>query len=143
MAIWPSLTFRPCVDADDPDDFRPNSHWAMASDPRSDLVVALDMVAAGDRVPLHTHTVDEVVVVTGGPARVQVGDEVVVVEPGAVLFAPAGTPHGGAAIDREVTFIGFFATPTIETTYLERNPAPGTEGQPPQASVIFDARDAQ
>jgi quercetin dioxygenase-like cupin family protein len=143
MTILPSLTFRPCVDDDDPDDYRPLSRWAMASDPRSDLVVIVDQVAAGDRVPLHTHTVDEVVVVTGGSARVRVGDDAVVVEPGAVLFAPAGTPHGGAALDRDVTFIGFFATPTIETTYLERNPAPGTEGQPPQAAVVFDARSAQ
>ena len=143
MAIRSRLNFRPCVDDEDPDDFRPRSQWAAASDPRTDLVVTVDKVALGDRVPLHTHPVDEVIVVTGGASRVQVGDEVAVVQPGAVLFAPRGTPHGGAPIEDEVTFFGFFATPTIETQYLERNPAPGTEGQPPQSAVVFDVRTEQ
>lgn len=147
MAIIDQPIFRPCVDDEDPDDYRPESSWAVAADPDAShepfvekSVVIFDRVAPGDRVPLHTHPIDEVVVVQGGPAVLQLGDETQAVQAGAVMFIPKGVPHAGTATDAEVTFIGFFAEPLVEITYLERNPAPGTEGQPPQPSGTFDVR---
>ena len=56
------------------------------------------------------------------------------------MVGPSGVPHGGRPVDGGVTFIGFFAATTVETTYLERNPAPGTEGDAPQAAAVIDAR---
>ena len=147
MTIIDRLTFRPC-DESDPDDYRPNSTWAVAVDPVDptgsfvrDSSVFIDVVAPGDRVPLHTHPIDEVTVVAEGAAEVCLGDEIRVVPPGAVMFAPAGTPRGGGPVDdRPVRFIGFFAADRIGFTALERNPAPGTEGDPPRPPYEMDVR---
>jgi quercetin dioxygenase-like cupin family protein len=147
MAILAELSFRACVDSEDSDDYRPRSSWAVAADPESSpgsfverSSVVIDRVALGERVPLHTHPIDEVVVVDGASAELRLGDETRTVPPGAVMFVPRGVPHGGGPVDAEVTFIGFFTETVIETTYLERNPAPGTEGQPPLARGILDVR---
>ncbi len=147
MSIIDQLVFRPC-DESDPDDYRPNSSWALAIDPAKpgrpfvrDLSVSIDLVAPNDRVPLHTHPIDEVIFLAEGEAEVTCGDEVRVVSAGAVVFAPAGTPHGGGPIgDRPVRFIGFFAAERIGFTALERNPAPGTEGDPPRPTYELDVR---
>ena len=147
MAIFSQLDFRACIDADDPDDYRPRSTWAVASDPEASpssfvegSVVVVDRVAPGDQIPLHTHPIDEVVVVEGAAAELRLGDEVKTVPPGAVMFVPRGTPHGARPVGPEVTLIGFFAESTVETTYLERNPAPGTDGQAPRQNTRLDVR---
>ncbi len=147
MAIIDELVFRPC-DESDPDDYRPNSRWALAVDPANPpgryvrgVSVSIDVVAPGDRVPLHTHPIDEVIVVAEGMAEVTCGDEVRVVSAGAVIFAPAETPHGGGPVDdRPVTFIGFFPADRVGFTALERNPAPGTEADPPRPTYELDVR---
>jgi quercetin dioxygenase-like cupin family protein len=147
LAIVEQLEFVPCDD--DPDDYRPASTWAVAIDPRTPgndyvegMTLFVDHVAAGDRVPLHTHDIDELVIVQDGSAEVRVGDDVRVVPKGAVLFVPAGVAHGGGAHGGGVVFVGVFASPLIGTTYLERNPTPGTEDDSPQPPSIFDARRA-
>lgn len=103
-------------------------------------MVVVDQVAPGDRIPLHTHPIDEVVVVQGASARLRLGDETRTVPPGAVMFVPRGVPHGTDPVDADLTLVGFFASSVIETSYLERNPAPGTEGQPPLPRGIIDVR---
>jgi len=147
MAILDPPTLRPCDDLDDVDDYRPRSKWATAVDPATldreylrDAAVTIDEVAPGDSVPLHVHPTYEVVYLAEGPAEITVGDDTRIVEAGAIVFAPAGVPHGGRAIDGPARFVGFFPTDVIETTYLERNPAPGTEGDPPRPVVVFDVR---
>ncbi len=147
MAIIDRLVFRPC-DENDPDDYRPNSSWALAVDPVDpggrfvrDLSVSIDDVAPGERVPLHTHPIDEVIVVAEGTAAVTCGEEVRLVSAGAVIFVPAETPHGGGPIDdRPVRFIGFFPAERVGFTALERNAAPGTEGDPPRPPYELDVR---
>lgn len=147
MAIIERPAFRSC-DESDPDDYRPNSSWAVAVDPVNpdgrfvrDLSVSIDLVAPGDRVPLHTHPIDEVIVVAEGTAEFALGDEVRIARDGAVVFVPAGTPHGGGPVDdRPVRFIGFFASDRVGVTALERNPAPGTEGDPPRPPYELDVR---
>lgn len=47
----------------------------------------------GGSMPLHTNTVEHEQYVLSGRADVRIGDEVHRVEPGAVVFIPAGTPH--------------------------------------------------
>jgi quercetin dioxygenase-like cupin family protein len=48
---------------------------------------------AGGGMPRHTNTVEHEQYVLRGRARIAVGDRVHEVEPGTVLFIPAGVPH--------------------------------------------------
>jgi len=147
MAIIERLVYRPC-DESDPDDYRPNSTWAIAVDPShpgrpfvGGLSVTVDVVAPGDHVPLHSHPIDEVIVVEEGTAEVRLGDDVRILSPGAIVFVPAGTPHGGGPVGAQpVRFLGVFAAERVGFTALERNPAPGTEGNPPREPYELDLR---
>ena len=117
-----------------PDDHRPDTTWVVLADPgdaagRVDgLAVIVEAVAPGDRIPLHVHRVDEVILPRGS-GRMQLGDTVQGVDDGAVVFIPAGTPHGlvndGPAA---LSIQAVFPTTRIWLRYLERNPAPGTDG---------------
>jgi quercetin dioxygenase-like cupin family protein len=130
----------------DPDDHRPKTRWALLVDPggpdgRVDgLAVIAERIAPGDRIPLHVHRDDELVIVHGR-GRYRLGDEVRDVDDGAVVFIPAGTPHGLHNDGPEPLAIeGIFATTAVWIRYLERNPAPRTEGDPPQPGATYDFR---
>lgn len=148
MAILEKLRYQPCADESDPDDYRPRSSWAAAVDPaRSDrsfvsnLCAFVDVVAPGDRVPLHTHPVDELVILEQGTAEVALGDEVREIGAGAMVFVPAETAHGAVNVgDTRARFLGVFSAERIGVRYLQRNPAPGTEGNPPQPPFEVDVR---
>src|SRR5215210_4846941 len=55
----------------DPDDHRPTTRWATLADPGDvdgrvdDLVVIVEHIGVGDRIPLHVHRTSEVIVVHG------------------------------------------------------------------------------
>jgi quercetin dioxygenase-like cupin family protein len=148
MAIIEQLQHNPFDDSDYPDDYRPNSTWAIACDPSNvegsyaaDLAVAVEVVAPGDRVPSHTHPIDELIFVEDGVAEVELGPETRTVQPGTIVFVPAGTPHAGRPVgDSSVRFLGVFPSPQIGIEMLDRNPAPGTEGDPPQPAYTWDIR---
>jgi quercetin dioxygenase-like cupin family protein len=130
----------------DVDDHRPETHWALLVDPggpegRVDtFAVIRERIAPGDRIPLHVHRDDEVVIVHGD-GRYRLGDEEHDVSDGAVVFIPAGAPHGLFNPGAEPLPIeGIFATTKLWLRYLERNPAPGTEGDAPQAAMTIDVR---
>lgn len=55
----------------------------------------------GGGMPRHINTVEHEQYVLRGRARIGIGDEVVEVEPGSVLFIPAGTPHWYEALGDE------------------------------------------
>jgi quercetin dioxygenase-like cupin family protein len=138
---------RPMVNPDDPDDHRPNTTWSIALDPGSnagmvrELTVLSERCAVGDTVPLHTHPIDEVVIVVSGVSDFTLGDERRLVHPGGVVFIPAGVPHANRNGGEEpMVFHCLFASETIEISMLERNPRPGTEGDPPQPPIRIDAR---
>ena len=147
MAII-ELRFSPCDDPGEPDDFRPRSQWAVAVDPASpdrafvrDLSLFVDVVAPGDRVPLHRHPIDELMVVEEGTGEVRLGGGTHVVSSGAVIFVPARLPHGARNIGSEPwRVLGVFAAERVGFEYLERNPAPGTEGDPPRPPYEIDVR---
>ena len=133
----------------DPDDHRPSTSWALVVDPVRanepyvhDLLVVLEEIANGDRIPLHTHPHDEAIVVARGTVEVRLGDDRRLVGESAVAMIPKGTPHGVCAIDGAARVHAFFPTTRIGITYLERNPAPGTETDPPSAPYEIDARSA-
>ena len=146
MSVLRTIAFRPMVG--DPDDHRPQTEWALVFDPPRDddpyvrdLTCILERIAPGDVIPLHTHTTDEVVFVHEGRGSYRLGDEQQDVGSGAVVFIPAGTPHGTQADHGSgMTIFALFPAATIDIAYLERNPAPGTEADPPQPPMRFDPR---
>ncbi len=146
MAIVVAYAYEPMVG--DPDDHRPNTTWALVTDPETPdgqyvagLSLLFERCAVGDKIPLHTHDIDEVIIIDDGEAEVRVGDEVRTVSAGAVVFVPASTPHGTKNIGpRIVQLHAVFPSPRIGITYLERNPAPGTESDASQPFAVFDAR---
>jgi quercetin dioxygenase-like cupin family protein len=146
LAIYTEYDLSP-FDASDPDDFRPNSRWALLVDLGStgphvdDITVIIEEIAPGDRIPLHTHPINEVIVVGAGTPDVTLGDETRHVGPGAVVFIPAGTVHGTRNAGAEpVRIHAVFPSEQIGIRYVERNPAPGTEGDDPQPAFTIDAR---
>jgi len=75
----------------DPDDHRPQSEWSLIVDPGADgvrvddLAVIAEHIAPGDRIPLHVHRVNEVILVHGD-GTFRLGDEAHPVGDGAVVF---------------------------------------------------------
>lgn len=58
------------------------------------LCVFDQRVAPRCGAPLHTHTVEEVLRVQSGTAKVTIGDKRISLSPDEVLVIPAGLPHG-------------------------------------------------
>ena len=124
----------------DPDDHRPNTTWRLAVDPGTGGAVAglsflEERCAAGDRIPLHRHDVDEVVVVIDGVGAYTLDGEVNPVESGDVIFIPAGTEHGTTNAGTGALHVhAVFPARKVLMEMLERNPAPGTEGDLPMTT---------
>jgi quercetin dioxygenase-like cupin family protein len=144
VSIVSGFTLGPMVG--DPDDHRPTSSWAVLADPgdaagRVDgLTVIIEAIGPGDRIPLHIHRVDEVIL-PHGPGRFRLGDTTQHVDAGAIVFIPAGAPHG---LQNEggqpLSLHAVFPSDRIWLRYLERNPAPGTERDPIGPAVTYDVR---
>ena len=122
----------------DPDDYRPGSSWALSVDPdgRASFGVIHERIGVGDRIPRHWHDVDEVVLYEGGQARIHLDGTDREVSSGAVVFIPAGAIHGTLNVGNEpVDIRAVFPTTRVRMDAIERNPAPGTEDAPPQATT--------
>jgi quercetin dioxygenase-like cupin family protein len=108
-----------------------------------ELTLLFEQIATGDRIPLHTHPIDEVIVIDRGVGDVSIGGITQRVSAQAVVFIPAGAPHGTKNVGSGALHLhAIFESPKIGITYLERNPEPGTEGQAPAPPAVFDARRA-
>jgi quercetin dioxygenase-like cupin family protein len=148
MAILANPGLTPLADAGDPDDHRVGSTWSgplvdsVSNDAYvRDLCVILERIAPGERIPLHRHAIDEAIVIESGRVELRLGDETRVVSGRSVAFFPAGIAHGARNVGSEaVVYTAFFPSTAIDIEYLERNPAPGTEDDPPQPPVVYDAR---
>lgn len=149
MTIIEERHYEPLAQEEDPDDFRPDSELAVVLDPSTEegdhvagLAVFFEHIAPGDRIPLHQHTVDEVLFVDEGRIEARVGEERRTVGPGATVFIPARTAHGFENVGGGVASIhAVFPSTEITIRYLERNPAPGTEGDPPGDPLAYDVRE--
>jgi len=132
--------FEPMVG--DPDDHRPNSRWAvLTGEAVASLGAILEEIAPGDRIPLHTHPLDEVILYRSGTVAVTIGDVQRQIGAGTVAFVPAGTPHRAENVGTEpASLFAVFPSTTVGIGYLERNPAPGTEGDDPQPPMTIDFR---
>ena len=141
VSLHRDLRYQPVTDVDDPDDWRPNSELAFVVDDRTDMVVVAERLAPGDAIPLHRHRIDEIVVYLAGVAHVRVGEETHEVRAGDILLIPAGEPHGMHNRSGEIVeFRAAFPTARLDVEYIERNPAPGTEGERPQPPFAVDLR---
>jgi quercetin dioxygenase-like cupin family protein len=148
MAILENPELTPLAEAGDPDDHRVGSTWSgPLVDPVSndtyvrDLCVILERIAPGERIPLHRHAIDEAIVVESGQVELRLGDETRIVGGRSVAFIPAGVAHGARNVGADdVVYTAFFPSTAIDIEYLERNSAPGTEDDPPQPPVVYDAR---
>ncbi|MEA2588110.1 MAG: hypothetical protein QOH66_1037 [Actinomycetota bacterium] len=91
------------------------------------LSVGVYELAAGDEDRQQPHGEDEIYVVARGTARITIGDEVVDVAPGAVVYVPARVPHRFHDIREDLFLIVVFAPP--EGTVTEGAlTAPGPPG---------------
>ena len=141
MGIARRAALEPIVD--DPDDYRPNSKWALVTDPGGsggevdDLALIVEEIAPGDSVPLHIHhDVSECVVVLRGRNEVRIGEQISVLEAGDTIFIPKGTPHSQRNVGTEpLTVHAIFPSTVVDMHLLERNAAPGTEGDAPRHTV--------
>jgi len=59
------------------------------------------VIRAGGHMPLHTNTVEHEQYVLAGRADVRIGGEVHRVEPGSVVYIPAGAPHDYRVVGEE------------------------------------------
>ena len=115
--------------------------WALVSDERAELAVILEEIAPGEGIPLHRHRIDEVLFYESGDAEVRVDADTYRVAAGDVVIVPAGAAHGTRNVGTDVVRLhAVFPSHRIDIAYLERNPAPGTEGDPPQAPAMWDSR---
>jgi quercetin dioxygenase-like cupin family protein/uncharacterized protein YbcI len=89
-------------------------------------------VDPGLRVPRHTDSAEETIVVIAGAARVVVSGEAIELGPGDSTFVPADEPHEVRSIGAGVLrFVAVYAGPDVVTTYEEAvQPAGERERRP-------------
>lgn len=69
------------------------------------------VLPAGADDPQTPHAEDEVYVVIGGRAHIQVGDQDRAVEHGSIIYVPAMVPHRFHSISEELAVLVIFAPP--------------------------------
>jgi quercetin dioxygenase-like cupin family protein len=75
-------------------------------------------VRAGCRLPRHTDSAEEIVVIVAGAAEVVVGDERREVPAGGVALVPEDVPHEVRNAGREpLRFVAIYASPDVVTRY--------------------------
>lgn len=149
MAIVEERNYMPLAMEEDPDDYRPDSELALVVDPGGpddavveNLTVFYERIAAGDRIPLHVHSINEVLFVDEGTLEVHLGKESRTVGARAIVFIPSFVAHGFRNVGDATAHVhAVFPAREISIRYLERNPAPGTEGQPPGPPFAVDVRE--
>ena len=68
-------------------------------------------------------------------------DETYDIRAGDIVIVPAGAVHGTRnAGDDIVRLRAVFPSHLLDIAYVERNPAPGTEGDAPRARVVYNSR---
>jgi quercetin dioxygenase-like cupin family protein len=106
-----------------------------------DIALVIEEIAPGDSIPLHIHhDVNECVVVIQGRNEVQLGDDTLILEAGDTVFIPKEMPHAQRNVgDGPLLIHAVFPSTVVDMELLERNPAPGTEKEPPKHTV-YDMR---
>jgi quercetin dioxygenase-like cupin family protein len=89
-------------------------------------------VGPGCRLPRHTDSAEESIVVVSGTAEVEVGGEAATLGPGAVALVPRDVPHEVRNVgDAPLRFAAVYASPDVTTTYEnDVQPDGGRERRP-------------
>ena len=147
MAILTNFHYVSVGDLEDPDDYRPNSFLSFNVDPGEEgnrveqMVVFREKIAPGDCIPLHKHTMEEIMFVDEGELEAQLGDKKQVVKAGGIIFIAARELHGFKnAGDSVARISAVFPSRIVDIHYSERNPAPGTDNDAIQPPVRIDIR---
>jgi quercetin dioxygenase-like cupin family protein len=139
MGLHRDLEFNTLDDGSDPDDWRPGSEMALVADADANLTVIAERMGVGDAIPLHRHAIDEVVIYLAGEIEVRLGEETHDVRAGDIMVIPAGVAHAQRnSGDSIAEFRAVFPSALLDVEYIERNPAPGTEGDDPQPPFAID-----
>jgi quercetin dioxygenase-like cupin family protein len=143
VAIAQQAELEPMIS--DPDDYRPRSRWRLVADPGGpagavqDLCLMVQEVAAGDVIPLHRHSTDEMLIILEGRAEVTLAEERLEMSAGSTLFVPKTAVHGLRNVgDGPLSFHAIFPTVMLDIERLGRNAAPGTESKTP-SHTMYDA----
>jgi len=77
------------------------------------LFIGLNCFEPGQTQPAHVHAhADKFYLLLSGKARISVGEETSVAEPGQLVWAPAGVSHGvDEALERTVVLVGIAPAP--------------------------------
>lgn len=147
MGIINELRYVSLGELEDPDDYRPNSFLSFNVDNGKkgnrveEMVVFREKIAPGDQIPLHKHSIEEVMMIDEGVIEVRLGDKKEVVSAGSIIFIPAFELHGFKnAGDSFARITAVFPSRHVDIFYKERNPLPGTEDDAPQPPVRIDIR---
>ena len=71
-------------------------------------------VDPGNKIPLHTHTAEEILVVLGGSGRATAGEATREVSVGSIVVVPAFAPHGFDNTGSEtLKLVGFFPSGVV------------------------------
>jgi quercetin dioxygenase-like cupin family protein len=87
----------------------------------SDSLTVADLtLAPGSRAPTHIHPTEEAMIIVEGELEAVLGDDIVTVEAGQTVLAPAGVKHGfvnrtGSA----ARVMGVFPTGKVERTFVD------------------------
>jgi quercetin dioxygenase-like cupin family protein len=75
-------------------------------------------IEPGKKLPLHTDSPDELIVVLSGTALATVGDEVGELPTGSIGFIPSMVPHGFESVgDETLRCVGVFPDSNVVTTF--------------------------
>jgi len=89
-------------------------------------------VEPGCRLPLHTDSAEETIVVFGGSAEVQVGDAQAHVGVGGLVLVPADVPHEVRSRGGEtLRFAAVYAEPEVVTRYADEVQPDGSRERHP------------
>jgi len=106
------------------------------------MTVFKEQIAAGDKIPLHQHSIDEILIVNNGAIEVSLGNGKQKITDGAVVFIPAKVRHGFKNIgNNTANIVAVFPAREVDFNYLNRNPAPGTENQDAGDPISIDIRE--
>lgn len=92
----------------------PINKWAGSAD---SAAVYFEL-EAGDRLPRHTDSAEEILYVVGGEVEARVGDEQGRLTAGDLAVIPAMVPHGLVNVGSETAkVVGFFSEPEIISSF--------------------------
>jgi mannose-6-phosphate isomerase-like protein (cupin superfamily) len=142
MAIIDDYALEPMIG--DPDHHRPHTQWAALTDPAGivdTLAAIVEDIAPGDKIPLHVHPIDELVLYRNGQVSVILGSDRRQVGEDGVAFISAGMAHSTENHGtKPVSIFEVYPSICVGIEYRERNPAPGTEDHDPREPVTYDFR---